>query len=75
MIKSRKQTKTALHSILTKLGGHNFADKYIDGFVDYAFSGDLPDDLCKLKETGDDTYIKVIRIISKAQAEAIIKNY
>lgn len=68
---SRQRTVTALNSILTKLGGGRFAATYLDDFAQYVFSGELPPGLVQLKNAGDETYLKVIRIVSKAQAEAI----
>jgi len=70
---SRERTRTALFSILTKLGGHEFAETYVDDFTHYVFSGDLTNALRELRGAGDDTYHKVIRVVSEAQAEAIAK--
>lgn len=68
---SRQRTVVALKSILTKLGGSQFAAAHLDDFAQYVFSGELPPGLVALKDAGDETYLKVIRIVSKAQAEAI----
>ncbi len=68
---SRERTRIALDSILTKLGGREFAESYLDDIVEYVFSGELSPGLRELKDAADETYVKVIRVVSEAQAEAI----
>lgn len=67
----RARTESALHSILTKLGGCDFAEAYLEDFVEYVYSGELPTALRELRDREDETYLKVIRVISEAQSEAI----
>lgn len=68
---ARQRTVKALDSILTKLGDAQFAAEHLEDFAHYVFTGELPPKLVALKNAGDETYLKVIRVVSKAQAEAI----
>jgi hypothetical protein len=68
---ARQRTVKALESILTRLGDAQFATDYLEDFAHYVFTGELPPKLVALKNAGDETYLKVIRVVSKAQAEAI----